>query len=531
MKQTACLILIFFTLLSLASCSSSNSQNINITCAIFSEPGSMDPSIAQDSEALLIIGNIFEGLTRLDSQNNIVEGIAQSWQISQDNLRYTFTIKDNLQWSDGTPLTAHDVRFGCLRTLLPETLSPMASTLYCIKNAKAIHTGQIEPEKLGITVPDDKTIIFDLEYPEPDFLRILSKAWAMPCNREFFHSTNGKYGLEQDTILSNGPFEITRWRHGSQITIRKNPYYHKEANVTPSSVTLKILNDNHNTAQMLIDGELHISQITRAELINIDKSKLSLSSFEDTTWALCFNLNGKTVENKNIRQGLIKGIDKEALSQSYPDFFTTASCVIPPASTIGGKCYQELTNNIPSNSFNPSAAKQHLTDGFGELELDKQPKITLICPEDTEIRAIADSLLEQWRLNLNIYINLEPLSQNDLNSRIKSGNYQIALYLIQGKDDNPLTLLKAFETGHPENKISCSNLQFDQLLTNISKTTSSQGRITLISQAEQLLLEEGAVLPLFYESRYYGTTQNISKAGFRPFNGVIDFSSIEANLK
>lgn len=528
MKKTACLFLIFFTLISLSSCSPDN-KNINIACAIFSEPGSMDPSVAKDNEALLIIANIFEGLTRLDSQNNVVGGIAKSWQVSEDKTRYTFTLRDDIQWSDGTPLTANDIKFGCLRTLLPETRSTIAGTLYCIKNAKAVHTRLMNPEKLGITVPDDKTIVFDLEYPEPDFLRILSQACAMPCNEEFFESTKGRYGLEQDTILSNGPFELTRWKHGSQITIKKNPNYHDNQNVIPASVTLKILNDNLNAVQMLVNEDVHISQITRNELAGINKTRLNLTSFKDTTWALCFNLKGGAVENKNVRLGLIKGIEKEASSQNFPDFFVSASGLIPPASTIDGESFRELFSTISLPNLDPAAGKQHLTAGFTELGLTKQPKITLICPEDTEIRAIADLLLQQWHQNLNVYINLEPLNKNDLADRIKSGDYQIALYPVTAKDEKPLSLLNNFKTAAPENIIGYTDPQFDKLLGDTAKATTSQERVTLLSRAEQQLIDEAVIFPLFYESRYYGTVQDISGTTFRPFNGVIDFASIKVS--
>ncbi len=525
MKKTACLILSLLLIFPFSSCSKGE-KRVSIACAIFSEPGSMDPSVAKDNEALLIIGNIFEGLVRLDSEGNIVQGIAKSWEISEDRMHFTFTLRDNLKWSDGTPLTSHDVRFGMLRTLMPETGSHMAGSLYCIKNAKSIHEGLKGPDSLGVTTPDDKTVIIELEYPEPDFLRALTLACAMPCNEEYFHSTKGRYGLEANTILSNGAYELTSWKHGSQITVKKNPNYHAIEDNAPHTVTIKILNDNLNAAQMLLSGNIHISLLDRSELAAVSKSKLNLISFDDATWTLLFNLKGKVTQNTDARAGLVKGIDRQSLHNSLPAYFTPATGIIPPASRLGDKSLRELhpSSNFPKHD--PAAGKQSLSAGFAALGFEKQPKITLICPNDAEIRALADILLEQWRQNLNIYINLEPLNESDLANRVKSGNFEAALFPLTAKDDNSVSFLSPFASDSPGNPAGFQAPDFDALLSSLSHTTTYEERAKYISDAEQMLIDQFALLPLFYESRHFGTTKDIQSATCRPFKGFIDFSSI-----
>ena len=200
MKYTKHIICLMLALLCLTLCACGKEpegpEDQIIYYNIDSEPVTLDPQIANDSASRLIIMNTFEGLVRTGENNSILKGAAESWDISGDKMMYTFHLRNGLKWNDGTPLKANDFVYGITRTIQAQTSSPTAQTLYCIKNAEKVNTGKAENDTLGVFATDDRTVVFQLEYPDADFLQLLSTPPAMPCNREFFEKTSGQYGRD-----------------------------------------------------------------------------------------------------------------------------------------------------------------------------------------------------------------------------------------------------------------------------------------------------------------------------------------------
>ena len=191
-----------------------------INFIIESDPLTLDPQIADDRSSAILIANIFEGLVKSSDDGTISPGIAESWDISNDGLEYTFHLVENSCWSNGEQLTADDFIFGITRSLSPETRADNVSDLFPIKNAVPLYKG--EDVELGVYAPDDHTLKIELEYPTDGILYALSENIAMPCSEEFFYSTKGKYGKDADLIITNGPFAIREaygWEHDKYIYI------------------------------------------------------------------------------------------------------------------------------------------------------------------------------------------------------------------------------------------------------------------------------------------------------------------------
>ena len=232
-KRSAVSVLALCFLLSplslLTSCSSDDGTDKAISYSLTDEPKNLDPQMASDNNSLLVIRNIFEGLTRLDQNGSIIPGVAEEWTSNAESTEFTFHLRKNAVWSDEahTPVTAKDFVYAWQRALDPATKSAACSALFCIKNARAVNSGEMKRESLGVTVIDDYTLKVSMEYSYPEFVLQTPNAVYMPCNEEFFLSTNGHYGLDDDYIISNGPFIIPArgWSHDNYVRTIRNENY------------------------------------------------------------------------------------------------------------------------------------------------------------------------------------------------------------------------------------------------------------------------------------------------------------------
>jgi oligopeptide transport system substrate-binding protein len=199
-----------------------------LTFALQNEPDGLDPGITNNSFASPILLNVFEGLVVYDEDNNIVGGSAESWDISDDGLTYTFNLRDNLRWSDGSPLTAQDFVYSYLRVLDPNLGAQYTEMITdYIVGADEYYAGTGNAASVGISAPNDSTLVLTLKQPTAFFLGILGM-WVYSPVQEATVTANGdQWTLSADTYVSNGPFRMEKITFGEGYELVKNEYYWK----------------------------------------------------------------------------------------------------------------------------------------------------------------------------------------------------------------------------------------------------------------------------------------------------------------
>ena len=193
----------------IAGCKQDTTVGKSFRFPLSSEPRQLDPQVCTDTASAAVVDAIFEALTALDENRNALPRAA-NWTVSQDGRSYTVTLFDNA-WSDNTPVTAHDFEFGIKRAVMPLTKSGLAYRLYNIKNAKEINEGSKDISELGVNALDNKTLKITLNKRDNKFPERTAYAPFMPCQKSFFDSTGGRYGLETEYIMSNGAFYLKKW--------------------------------------------------------------------------------------------------------------------------------------------------------------------------------------------------------------------------------------------------------------------------------------------------------------------------------
>ncbi|HKL62896.1 MAG TPA: peptide ABC transporter substrate-binding protein, partial [Woeseiaceae bacterium] len=199
------------------------------------EPATLDPHLAEDSASFEILRDLYEGLTTGDVDARVVPGTAESWEVSADGLTWRFTLREDAAWSNGDPVTAADFVAGFRRTVDPATASTYAQVLFPVNNAEAVNRGELPPEALAVSAPDERTFVVELETPTPYFLSLLSHSATYPLHRASY-AAHGEDFVRAGNMVSNGAYALDEWAVNSFVRLRRNPHYHDAANVQIDTV-------------------------------------------------------------------------------------------------------------------------------------------------------------------------------------------------------------------------------------------------------------------------------------------------------
>ncbi|MDD3193004.1 MAG: peptide ABC transporter substrate-binding protein [Oscillospiraceae bacterium] len=521
MKKRFCVLLAVLVLAMslLGGCGDSTAGQV-FRLDILSEPSSIDPQTASADEQYLILLNTMEGLFRMDETQTPVAAAAEDYAVSADGLTYTFNLREGMFWSDGeTPVTAYDFQFAFRRLLDPQTQSAAASGFVCIRGAAAALSGEGAVQNIGVTARDAHTLVIQLESATPSFLSLLATPAALPCNEDFFTASRGKYGVSDEFMLFNGPFYIYNWTEGEYIHMRRNPHYYDEDAVIPAAFRLYI--KETNDLSRLTSGAVDAAAVSFGELeqLGLDYGQ---AQFSNILWAILPNLDNPFLSNLSIRQALAAGMDRGELSGYLGENQNRSTAPVPPAVTLNGGSYREQAGDDDGLGDLPYAASELYQIGLKELAADSAPSLTLICPDTGGIPLLLSQLQRQWWDALGVFINIEPLEQSELASRIAAGDYDLALCAVKASYDSPEAVLsQLYGAG------SLTGWQNDQMADYMAQAKSAStaaGVLFAYRAAERMLTENGIVLPLFYETSYYVTAPSVSGLQFSPFGCHVYFA-------
>ena len=240
-----------------ASSESTGDAAQELTFVLNNIPDGLDPSVTNNSFAQYVLINCFEGLVTYDSTGTLVPGNAESWDISDDGLTYTFHLRDGLKWSDGSDLTAEDYVYTIQRVLTPATAAQYVSmaTDY-IKNAQEYYDGTATADDLGVKALDDKTLEITLIQPTSYFIDILSMWTFSPVQKATVEANGDKWSTEADTYICNGPFKIASMSMNENVILEKNENYWDAENVSLQKVTFRYVLDQATALTAYESGEV-----------------------------------------------------------------------------------------------------------------------------------------------------------------------------------------------------------------------------------------------------------------------------------
>lgn len=538
MKKSLILSLVTGIMMSvLVSCGSDSNDGSGemFDASLYKNPQSLDPQIACDVSSRTVISNMFSGLLALDSEGAIVNDNAESYEISDDGLTYRFRLRRDNYWfcdlngdedySEGEyfPVTANDYVFAFRRLFNPDTKSELAGNFICIKNSEKVLSGKLPPEETGVYAEDDYTLVFSLEHSSADFLKLLTTTPALPCNEEFFYSTKGRYGLDEDSVISNGAFFMRQWfydPYGNHniLYMKRNSVNSQYDKVYPSYLSFSIEDSQEDINSEFISSDLDcISTLAFDNKFN--KRKYSYDSYRSITLGLIFNPDDPVYSNLNLRKALAYGINRESAKEKIDSDVEMAGGLIAPAVTLLGRSYRELSADDTLSVYDESKALEYFNNAKSELKREAfDPVKILVCNESVNPDEL-HILSQQWSDLLGIYIGIEEVTESDFYSRLDSGDYSIALYPVTADYNSGISFLYQFS----------SNPYFDiksdtkQSITDLSYIANAQDYVSAFADIEREILNQYCYIPVFYKNTYLVMKSENTDILYEPFSQAVNF--------
>lgn len=529
MRTFLSLLLALLVACSLAGCSEDSTSGKLLNYPLEADPTQLDPQLADSYESKILLQNCMEGLTRIASDGSVIPGVAARWDISEDKRTWTFYLRRDTYWSTYNgervaPVTADDFVFALRRLVDPGTHSTLVHEAQVIQNASAIAAGTLAPDQLGVEKVDDYTLVMHLAYPSEDLDRLAASTAWLPCYQPAFEEASGRYGRDKDTLVYNGPFRMMLWEHGKTLRLKQNLNYKGHLAPSPSGVLFTIGVKPEEMPTALLNGEVDAATVPGNLIRKFKDTDYHVTEFQDTIWSLCFNEKDEIFRSKNMRLAIASVMDRASMYSSLPSYLQASYSLVPPEAVVGDQPYREEALSSFPIAENPQAAQDYFAAGSAELGLTEAPQIDLLCPDQADIKLSLGFLLQSLQKHLGLYVNLVPLSLSDLNARVERGDYQMALYSIQGGNDWASSLLATFQTDVPANVTGFSsstyNSQLSQVLTGAIVNDMA---VEALYGCETLLYSDVAVIPLYLESRYFVLSPNVSGIVARSFYDGVSF--------
>ena len=488
----------------------------------------MDTSKTTDVLGAQILGNTMEGLYRLDKDNKPIPAAAESSTKSEDGKKYTFKLRKDAKWSNGDPVTAKDFVFAWQRLLDPKTAAEYAFIAYYIKNAEAINKGEADVSTLGAKAVDDYTLEVELERPVPYFLNLMAFASYYPLNEKFVKEKGEKYGLEADTVVYNGPFVMSEWKHEQGWKLKKNDKYWDKNNVKLEEINYSVVKEEATRVNLYDSGQIDFSLLT-GEFTDKYRSKKDEFGTYLETGTFYLRLNQKRggqdtpLKNKKLREAIALSIDKKNLANVIlNDGSKPADFLVPKGLATGpdGKDFTEtFKNGLKQDTKKATAAWEEAKKELGK----DQVTLEFLNYDSSNAKKVGEYVKDQIEKNLKgviVNIKMQPFKQ-----KLKLESEQDYDFSFGGWNPDyadPMTFLDMFESKNSQNQMSYSNPKYDEII-NKGKTelmSDAKKRWEELGKAEKMLLEEDvALVPLFQSGRSYvlkPTVKGIVKHNISP---------------
>lgn len=467
------------------------------------EPQDLDPHLVTGLLEHRILTALFEGLTKIDPETlEPVPATADSWEVSDDGLVYTFHLRNDAAWSDGAPVTAHDFLYGWQRILTPKLASEYYYMLFCLKNAEAFYAGTAPFADVGAKALDDHTLEVTLEHATPYFLAMQIHYSWFPVQK----ATIEKYGAMDErgtkwtragNLVSNGPFTLVEWTPNKVIRVEPNPHYWNRAALKLKGVEFYPISSNQTEERSFRTGDLHVT-----ETIPLNKIEVYLKDEPDKihldpafgTYFYRFNCTRKPFDDPRVRKALALAVDRRQVVEHVTK----------------GK-------EIPSGHLTPPGTGYTPPDGVGyDLEQARRllaeagfpngqgfPKVDLLYNTMESHREIAQAIQHMWKRDLNIEIGLVNQDWKVYLNSLNKLDYDLARSSWYGDYLDPNSFLDCFITGGGNNRTGWSSPRYDALIAQASVERDPEKRNAIFFEAESILLDELPILPIYtYTNKY-----------------------------
>jgi oligopeptide transport system substrate-binding protein len=455
---------------------------------------------------------MLEGLARMQEGGVIEEGsgLAESWDISEDGLVYTFKLRDAL-WSDGTAITAEDFVYSWKRALKPETASKAAYLLYPIKGGEAYSKGEGSESDVAVEAVDEKTLKVTLERPTPYFLSLTAYTAYMPVKKEFYESHKENFANGVDSMICSGPFVIKTWDQEQRIILEKNENYWDKENVNIDRIEYDMIVDLNTPINLYETNELDLIGVPTEYLAKYRTSSEFLNLPRASSWYFEFNCDNEFFSNLKIRKAFSMAVNRTVfvdtilangsivagglvpsampgLESKEGDFRSQSGQYMEDQGTMGDAAIEEANRLLDEGLKEVGKTRKELADSVYYLSEDGDHS-----------KKLAQVFQQMWKQNLGIELPIESVTFKLKLDKEQKGDFAIALAGWNADYNDPMTYLDLWISDSAQNKARWSNEEYDLLIEKATNTTGDE-RMQAMIDAEKILMEEMPVAPIYYKA-------------------------------
>ena len=478
------------------------------------EPTSLNTLLATYAYDFTPINAMIECLYR-DDENDVPQPAgAETVDISDDKLVYTFHLREDATWSNGDPVVATDYEFAWQQALNPEVASDYAYMLYFIHNAEPYFNGEVEWSEVGVKVIDDYTLEVTLDNPLPYATDLFAFPTLAPINQKFYEEVGAdKYATDAEYFCCNGMYELTEWSHNSQIVFQKREDYWNADAVGPDEIVYKIITDSQAGLNSYLSREIDYTDLDSGEVVQ----QAEAAGFEvgvkpaRSSYYLIVNTEDEFMSNQNLRLALAYSIDKQALVDTvYQNDNQPMTSFTPPAIMgANDSSFQEALvaerGEMYPGSGDLEKAQEYLQAALEELGCTvDELNLSIDCADDSLRRNCATFLQEQWRQNLGIEnITVNSMQTKQVAANRQSGDYCMSLGGWSPDYNDAINFLDLWVTDGGNNDSFWSNAEYDELIAQATAEADEEVRQQYLFDAEEILAAEMPIIPLYWQCQNY----------------------------
>ena len=495
-----------------------------ITVAISSDTGTMDPAGSIALTYLAYSVTALDELLTFDEKGEIEYRAAESYEVNDDSTVWTFHLREDALWSDGSPVTSADFINTITRALDPASGSGYANYLFPIENAEAIYNGEADMTSLGVETPDDSTIVFHLAEPCVYFLDLLRLPVYTPSCSEYADSVDSGWDRDPETSLSNGPFRLAEYVPDQYFVLEKNEYYWNADAVDLDTITYRFFDDTQSMANAYEAGEVDVAtSLSFAVMEAYEGTDDLFVTDQIATRYIYMNLDVEPLNDVRVREAINLAVNREELCQIVgSDTEPTYNLV---AKYMKDKNTGEYFVDEADQPFEEDAAKaQQLLAEAGYPDGEGFPELTYSYPTLEMDSDTAQVIQEQLKENLNITINLEAQELQANYSTRYAGDFDLCRMNWTADFADPYTYLSMLLSNSTYNCSGIDDPEYDSIVAASNSESDPAKRSELLHQAEQLAVgEQFYIIPLFAMKSVNLVDPDITGIRQIPASGALEY--------
>lgn len=480
-------------------------STINID--IGADAATLDPQMVEDVQSARVIYDLFEGLVSEDQHDHPVPGLAEKWEVSPDNKTYTFYLRPNLKFSDGSTLTAADVVYTYQRIADPKTASPYNFIVGNIVNGQAVLDGKQPVAQLGVKAVNDNTVQINLVNPDPSFLSIA----ALPDLGVVSQANIRKFGAawtEPKNMVSSGAYKLDERVVQGYIKVSKNPYYYGADQVAIEQVKFFPIVDANASLSQYKTGSIDVTYLLPIDQYNSIKSQMP-DQAKTVLWEsheyYDFNMKSpKYKDNIKLRQALSMAVDRETLAKAVMGQGQKPSYAYVTSTIEGGK-FAGLDYEWASWPRDKQIAEAQRL--FKEAGYGPSHPLQIDISYDTKDykKKTALAIAAMWQQVFGP-ASIQVVTHNQewkisIEAR-HSGAYDIIRDGWTADYDSVDSYTILYQCNNPQNNAHSCTKGYDELLKQAQNTSDPELRVKLIRQALTLAMNNYTIIPL-YQHTYF----------------------------